>query len=305
MTTGPANPAPPPNPGPTSPTTPPPGSHFHRLVHWTGWPAVTSLITAGAAVFALIFTNLTLRETTAQNVTARQVAISERFSKATEQLGSDKVNSRLSGIYLLEKLAKDSPVDQGPIVEVLAAYVRDSRAKCDENLITVKGFRPAVDVQAALTVLGRMPRGGTAIDLSGACLPGVQLHNTNMANVDFTGASLVHSSFVDVDLSGAIFDRAILMGAQFDRANLSGSSWVLASFFAARLGSSPVADAKFHHAKLRGADLTGLSGLTLDLFRPGPQWIPGKPGDEPVAYCDESTRWPEGFAPPRCEKEQF
>lgn len=52
--------------------------------------------------------------------------VTDRYSKAIEQLGSDKIEIRLGGIYALERLMRDSPNDQPTIIEVLAAYVRQT-----------------------------------------------------------------------------------------------------------------------------------------------------------------------------------
>src|SRR4051794_25603678 len=40
--------------------------------------------------------------------TSREGQITDRFSKAVEQLGNDKVEIRLGGIYALERVARDS-----------------------------------------------------------------------------------------------------------------------------------------------------------------------------------------------------
>jgi hypothetical protein len=43
----------------------------------------------------------------------RQRRITESFSKAVEQLGSDKIETRLGGIYTLELIARESPATMG------------------------------------------------------------------------------------------------------------------------------------------------------------------------------------------------
>ena len=52
--------------------------------------------------------------------------ITERFTKAVEQLGSDNTAISLGGIYALERIAKDSEKDHWPVMEVLTAYVREN-----------------------------------------------------------------------------------------------------------------------------------------------------------------------------------
>ncbi|SFW90762.1 pentapeptide repeat-containing protein [Amycolatopsis australiensis] len=48
----------------------------------------------------------------------------ERFTKASDQLGSDKAAVRLAGVYALEDLAQGTPAQRQTIVNVLCAYLR-------------------------------------------------------------------------------------------------------------------------------------------------------------------------------------
>ncbi|NEQ69782.1 MAG: hypothetical protein F6K21_30680 [Symploca sp. SIO2D2] len=48
---------------------------------------------------------------------AEQGQITERFTKAIEQLGSDNISIRLGGIYALERIAKDSERDYWTIYD--------------------------------------------------------------------------------------------------------------------------------------------------------------------------------------------
>jgi hypothetical protein len=50
--------------------------------------------------------------------------ITERFTRAIDQLGSPQLELRLGGIYGLESIANESPTYHWPIMEVLTAYVR-------------------------------------------------------------------------------------------------------------------------------------------------------------------------------------
>jgi hypothetical protein len=50
--------------------------------------------------------------------------ITERFTRAIDQLGSESIDVRLGGIYALDRLAKNSSKDQDAITEILSAYVR-------------------------------------------------------------------------------------------------------------------------------------------------------------------------------------
>ena len=61
-----------------------------------------------------------------QVAVAEQGHVTDRFTKAIEQLGSDNLAVRLGGIYALERIAKDSKRDHWTIMEVLTAYVRQN-----------------------------------------------------------------------------------------------------------------------------------------------------------------------------------
>ena len=69
---------------------------------------------------------------------AQEGQITERFTRAIEQLGSDKMEVRLGGIYALERIANDSDKDYWPIMETLTAYVRE-RAPWREPIPGCKG----------------------------------------------------------------------------------------------------------------------------------------------------------------------
>jgi hypothetical protein len=74
------------------------------------------LILTGAAVGAAV----TLRQVR----TTREGQITDRYTRAVDQLGSQHLDVRLGGIYALERIARDSPPDRPTIEEVLTAYVR-------------------------------------------------------------------------------------------------------------------------------------------------------------------------------------
>lgn len=65
--------------------------------------------------------------------TGRQGHLTDRYQQAVEQLGHERLAVRLGGIYALERLMKDSPADQRTIVEVLCAFIRQSKPDKDER----------------------------------------------------------------------------------------------------------------------------------------------------------------------------
>jgi hypothetical protein len=55
----------------------------------------------------------------------REGQITERFTRAVEQLADEKLDIRLGGIYALERIARDSETHYEPVIEVLAAFLRE------------------------------------------------------------------------------------------------------------------------------------------------------------------------------------
>ena len=51
--------------------------------------------------------------------------ITQRFNDAIENLGSDKAEIRLGGIYALARIARDSPKDHVSIMQIFSLYVRE------------------------------------------------------------------------------------------------------------------------------------------------------------------------------------
>jgi hypothetical protein len=85
------------------------------------------LLTLGAGLFAagaLVFTarNFTLSRRTLQ--VTEQGQVTDRYTKAIEQLGSKELDVRIGGIYALERIARDSARDHPTVIEVLSAFIR-------------------------------------------------------------------------------------------------------------------------------------------------------------------------------------
>jgi hypothetical protein len=224
----------------------------------------------------------------------REGQITERFTRAIEQLGSDNLDIRLGGIYALERIASSSDAERGPILEVLTAYVRGhspwppagweygaaTPPEPDERQLASLQFRKP-DVQAVMSILGRrkVADGDDAlllarVDLRRVYLRRADLERANLRNSSLRGvqgrnARLRSAVLKQSDLTKALLGGADLRGADLQRADLSG--------------------ADLRGADLRGADLRGarMDGAVID----------GAVLQGVVA--DDSTRWPEGFTPAR------
>jgi hypothetical protein len=155
----------------------------------------------------------------------------------SRQLGDDKLDIRLGGIYALERIAVDSKRDHATIVEVLSAYVRErtspvplvrpiGRRTAQPRSLT-RSTKLTVDTQAALTVLGRLPVRSSVSrgDVSGANLAGAELADANLSGVKLIEANLSEVNFQrsnlrSADLSGADLTDASLYESNLARANL-------------------------------------------------------------------------------------
>ena len=140
--------------------------------------------------------------------------ITDRFTKAIAQLGDCKMAIRLGGIYALERTAKDSEKDHGPIMEVLTAYVREnapSREEEEEDTPEAPG-PPPTDIQAILTVIGRREttddnRLNNPLDLSYTQLSGANLTGANLTGANLRGADLFETDLFETDLCGVFLAR--------------------------------------------------------------------------------------------------
>jgi hypothetical protein len=135
---------------------------------------------------------------------AREGQLTERFSKATEQLDAKDSDGKreqllvLGGIYSLERIAAESRLDYYPIMEVLTAFVRAS-ARLPEGAAIQDRVDPSPcqyklpdDVQAALAVLARRNprRGEYRLDLGSADLRNAKLPHARFGMAILSGSDL-------------------------------------------------------------------------------------------------------------------
>lgn len=208
---------------------------------------------------------------------AQEGQITDRFNKATEHLGDDKLAVRMGGIYALARIAADSARDAVTIVEIFASFVRE--AAVDPTKLTT------ADVRAIVTILGTEDWArDTVIDLRGCRFAGL-----NLKGLDLRGALLGDAVFRDCRLPEARFDGASLLAADFTDAYLRDCSFrecdvQVANFENTSLRSANFAGAnlfgaKFGSSSLLGANFMGATGAIRQQF------------DE--AIVDGSTRLPE------------
>ena len=169
-----------------------------------------------------------------------QGQVTERYTKAIEQLGSDKLDIRIGGIYALERIANDSARDHPTVTEVLTTFIREHTTS-EASLPAGEPdplARPAADIQAALTVIARRTREHDTrqLDLSGVYLSGVDLSGADLAGADLTSAFLLYADLTYADLTDANLSSADLTFANLINANLAGTDLTGADLTEAKRG---------------------------------------------------------------------
>jgi hypothetical protein len=226
----------------------------------------------------------------------RRGQVTERFTKAIEQLASEKLAIRLGGIYALEQIALDSEELHWPVMEVLTAFLRENSATGSARSViealhdhleraTPLAWDPgeagtmqpglATDLQAIATVLGRRPeqrrrseeRTGRQLDLSGVWLPKARLAGAHLEGANLKGARLHWASFVGANLRGANLAGAHLYESHLEGAHLEEAYFGGANLVRASLGKSFLLppDSEANGAHLAGASFSGarLMGTTF------------------------------------------
>lgn len=220
----------------------------------------------------------------------RESQITDRYTRAVEQLGAGTVDVQLGGLYALERTTHDSPHDRPTIAEVLTAFVRhrakplpesardrddsaesESEQNHDGSAERLQTQLPAA--QAAMRALGRMPRPAAVhldlakVDLRGADLQGANLANATLSGANLARANLQGANLTDVNLQGATLTRANLLSANLTGGHLSDAILTRANLGFADLTDSQLSGANLTDVNLSDATLTRASLLNANLTR--------------------------------------
>jgi hypothetical protein len=180
----------------------------------------------------------------AQTKADQQRRIIESFSKAIEQLGSDKLEVRLGGIYALERISRESPSDHWPVMETLTAFVRERAHWEEPDTVLMESTprhddksagekrRPPIDIAAVLTVIARRrgpdrhreARMGRQLDLGETDLRRANLSGTHLEDANLSGAHLEAANLSGAHLERAHLHKVHLEGAQLFEAHLERAS---------------------------------------------------------------------------------
>jgi hypothetical protein len=237
----------------------------------------------------------------------REGHVTDRFSRAVEQLGSDRLDVRIGGIHALWRVADHSARDHEAIVSIMAAYLRTHLPWPPQDPgvpaanASVNSVRPletrAADAQTALTCLGVLGQTRSpgwvnvsytdlrradcdglwlnGVNLDGACLEAASVYQVNLSRTSLIAANLRHAEL----------GTSVLHQARCIEADLRGARLVSADLREANLRKARATGAGFVRADLRSADLRGcdLGGADLRQAR-----LEG-------ALASDLTVWPTGF----------
>lgn len=247
----------------------------------------------------------------------REGQVTDRFSRAVEQLGSDKLDVRIGGIYALWRIADHSVRDYEAVVSIMAAYLRThlpwppqepGAPAADASINSVRPLETrAADAQVALTCLGVLgqerPAGWlnvsytdlrradcdglwlNGVNLDGTCLEAASVYQVNLRGASLITANLRHAELGTSILHQARCTEADLRGARLLKADLREANFSGADLREANVRKARAAGAVFVRADLRMADLRGcdLSGTDL------------RQAKLEAALASDLTIWPAGF----------
>jgi hypothetical protein len=232
----------------------------------------------------------------------REGQLTDRFTRAIDQLGSEKLELRLGGIYALERIDKESPerAYHRTVMDVLTAYIREDSGRdrgessrptsaSNEDAEQHKGVeqnaqptlrRPPADIQAILNVLNRRQQGGVPKDR----VHHLDLRGANLERVSLVGAELAGAALEGTNLQGAALEGANLQGARLQGANLREAHLEAANLQSARLQGADLHAAHLQVADLRKAVLREARNLVQAQIE--------------KANGDETTQLPTNLKPP-------
>ena len=216
-------------------------------------------LAAGIAGLAAL---LTFMETRRQNLEAfkqtrtsldltRRSQTMDRFSKGVDQLGSGHLDIRVGAIYTLEQIARDSPDIHPPIMEIFMTYLHEyagwveaSPEKPGKSEAPDPGPdgsfpdypRPAADIQAVATVLGRRTRANDApmrnisrmVIYHGKPVPVEDLSEEQRTEV-FKSSDKQPLDLSNLRLQGMVLENAHLQRADLSHTHLEGAKMFLAT----------------------------------------------------------------------------
>ncbi|MEU1134231.1 pentapeptide repeat-containing protein [Streptomyces sp. NPDC005900] len=243
--------------------------------------------------------------------------VTDRFSRAVDQLGSDKLDVRIGGLHALWRIAEQSARDREAIISIQAAYLRThlpwppTGPESPSADVPINDIAPletrAADAQVALTALGVLCRHREQswvnlsitdlrradcdglwfpeVNFDRACLEAAGLYHANLTQTSLVSVNLRHADLTTAILRRARCVLADLRGAKLVETDLGDADFTEADLREANLRKAVAHGAVFQRADLRMADLRGTDLSSANLAE-------ARLTD---AMASECTRWPADF----------
>ena len=201
--------------------------------------AVRTGLAAGAGAGAAVGLMLAFRRqhhqeiaTVLTDLDATERRITELYTKAVEQLGSDKAPVRLGGLYALERLAQGNPAQRATIVNVICAYLRmpfslDAPGSSPTPVAAENTVESGAETATATTATGDAWQQERQVRLTAQRIlsdhlrePDTDQQPADLAQahfwpgirLDLTGATLINFSLADGVVTDAQFGGATFTG---------------------------------------------------------------------------------------------
>ena len=215
--------------------------------------------------------------TVLSDLDATERSITELYTKAVEELGSDKVRIRRRGLYALERLAQDNPAHRQTIVNVICAYLRmpfspTAPTGKSEPEAAEGRKEPGSDTETRTAGIGDAWHHERRVRLSAQRILEEHLRDDwdedqqstdrltspfwPNIRLDLTGATLIDFSLVNAVMADTNFHEAAFSGdARFGWATFGGDARFDGAVFSrgAQFGQAVFSgDAQFGEASFRG-----------------------------------------------------
>lgn len=182
--------------------------------------------------------------------TSKEEHITNRINKAVEQLcAKEHIESRIGGLYALERIAQDSERDHITIMKIICAYVRQNAKAHQSN--TDDTYRPQADIQTAILILGHRWEWESRLEYEASKKYQLFLPDTNLQRMDLEGSNLSKAAMNKTEFNFSYLEKADLSGALLMGANFQ---------------STFLKECKLDYAALRFADFSGANGLSLEML---------------------------------------
>lgn len=220
--------------------------------------------------------------------TLRSMQLSEnaqfvgRFDRAVDQLGNEKQQIRIGGVFALIRLSEGEDEDKQAVREIFLEHIREIAGREDqaqENLAPptttppVNNSNPPLSVnnqnfekhrremQLIIDSLGDSIYELEATDLSNTKLKGLNFNSCQCTRWNFRGSYLDGAVFNNSRLLDSVFAQASLKNVSFINSYLEGANFEGADLSFVDFSGALLSNVNFDGADLRGANLSSAGFL--------------------------------------------